>query len=118
MRLHACQGRLRILASNFSAFWPRVARDLAAETASGFSLLSGVNAVSIDKSLKRGNRLERARNVMKRHERVEKLLNEDRWDESVSVLGLPKTKVPKASAGRKKKKKKEEGDEAVAESND
>jgi len=55
---------------------------------------------------------------MKRHERVEKLLNEDRWDESVSVLGLPKTKVPKASAGRKKKKKKEEGDEAVAESND
>lgn len=64
--------------------------------------------MSIDKSLKRGNRLERARNVMKRHERIEKLLNEDRWDASQSVLGLPKTKVPKANVGRKKKKKKEE----------
>jgi len=67
--------------------------------------------VSIDKSLKRGNRLERARNVMKRHERIEKLTNEDRWDESMSVLGLPKTKVPKASVGKKKKKKKTEEEE-------
>lgn len=74
--------------------------------------------MSIDKSLKRGNRLERARNVMKRHERIEKLINEDRWDESQSVLGLPKTKVPKASAGRKKKKKKEEGEEEATESAD
>ena len=67
--------------------------------------------MSIDKSLKRGNRLERARNVMKRHERIEKLMNEDRWDESQSVLGLPKTKVPKASVGKKKKKKKTEEEE-------
>ncbi len=67
--------------------------------------------MSIDKSLKRGNRLERARNVMKRHERIEKLTNEDRWDESMSVLGLPKTKVPKASVGKKKKKKKTEEEE-------
>jgi small basic protein (TIGR04137 family) len=74
--------------------------------------------VSIDKSLKRGNRLERARNVMKRHERIEKLINEDRWDESQSVLGLPKTKVPKANVGRKKKKKKEEGEEEATASAD
>lgn len=70
--------------------------------------------MSIDKSLKRGNRLERARNVMKRHERIEKLLDEDRWDKSQSVLGLPKTKVPKPTVGRKKKKKKEEGEEDAA----
>lgn len=74
--------------------------------------------MSIDKSLKRGNRLERARNVMKRHERIEKLINEDRWDESQSVLGLPKTKVPKANVGRKKKKKKEEGEEEATASAD
>lgn len=81
-------------------------------------LHTGVRPVSIDKSLKRSNRLVRARNVMKRHERIEKLLNEDRWDESKSVLGLPKTKVPKASVGKKKKKKKkeeEEGEEAATE---
>ncbi|MBC8290362.1 MAG: hypothetical protein H8E37_08600 [Planctomycetes bacterium] len=45
-------------------------------------------------------------------------MNEDRWDESQSVLGLPKTKVPKASVGKKKKKKKteeEEGEEATEE---
>ena len=71
--------------------------------------------MSLDKSLKRGNRLARSRNVLKRHERIEKLLNEDRWDESKSVLGLPKTKVPKSSIGKKKKKKKEEeGEEEAA----
>jgi len=48
---------------------------------------------------------------MKRHERIEKLTNEDRWDESMSALGLPKTKVPKASVGKKKKKKKTEEEE-------
>ena len=68
--------------------------------------------MSIDKSLKRSNRLTRSRNVLKRHERIEQLMNEDRWDESQGVLGLPKTKVPKASVGKKKKKKKkEEGEE-------
>jgi small basic protein (TIGR04137 family) len=70
--------------------------------------------VSIDKSLKRGNRLARARNVMKRDERIEKLKDEDRWDESKSVLGLPKTLVPKTNVGRKKKKKtEEEGEEGA-----
>ena len=72
--------------------------------------------MSLDKSLKRGNRLARARNVMKRDERIEKLKDEDRWDESKSALGLPKTLVPKTSVGRKKKKKtteEEEGEEAA-----
>lgn len=104
--MHASEGRLRILASN-SAFRPRTATD-GRSNASGIGLPTGVNAVSIDKSLKRGNRLGRARNVMKRHERIEKLLNEDRWDPTQSVLGLPKTKVPKAVVGRKKKKKKDD----------
>lgn len=48
---------------------------------------------------------------MKRHERIAKLMNEDRWDESKSVLGIPKTKVPKTTAGRKKKKKEKKEEE-------
>lgn len=69
--------------------------------------------MSLDQSLKRGSRLVRARNVMKRAERIAKLTDEDRWDETKSVLGIPKTKVPKTVAGRKKKKKvKEEEGEA------
>ncbi len=68
--------------------------------------------MSLDQSLKRGSRLVRARNVMKRAERIAKLTDEDRWDETKSVLGIPKTKVPKTVAGRKKKKKtKEEEDD-------
>jgi len=64
-----------------------------------------ISTVSLDQSLKRGSRLARARNVMKRAERIAKLTDEDRWDESKSVLGIPKTKVPKNTGGRKKKKK-------------
>jgi len=74
--------------------------------------------VSIDKSLKRSNRLSRSRNVLKRHERIELLINEDRWDESKGVLGLPKTKVPKAVVGKKKKKKKKEEEEGEGEATD
>lgn len=47
---------------------------------------------------------------MKRAERIAKLTDEDRWDETKSVLGIPKTKVPKTVAGRKKKKKVKEED--------
>ena len=78
---------------------------------------SGEKTVSLDKSLKSGGGLVRARNVLKRHERVEKLSTEDRWDESQSVLGLPKTKIVKTTVGKKKKKKKteEEGDAEASE---
>ena len=68
--------------------------------------------MSLDKSLKSGGGLVRARNVLKRHERVEKLSTEDRWDESQSVLGLPKTKIVKTTVGKKKKKKKTEEEDA------
>lgn len=67
--------------------------------------------MSLDQSLKRGSRLVRARNVMKRAERIAKLTEEDLWDESKSVLGIQKTKVPKAVAGRKKKKVKKEDED-------
>ena len=67
--------------------------------------------MSLDQSLKSGSRLARARNVMKRAERIAKLADEDRWDETKSVIGIPKTKVPKTVVGRKKKKKTKDEDE-------
>jgi small basic protein (TIGR04137 family) len=71
--------------------------------------------VSIDKSLKKPSGVVRARNVLKRGERILILKEQDRWLEDQSPLGLPKVRVVKAAAGKKKKKKKEdeEGDEAT-----
>jgi len=61
--------------------------------------------VSIDKSLKSKSRLSRARNVLKRHERIEQLKAEDRWKEDMGALHLPKVRVAKAVVGKKRKKK-------------
>lgn len=66
--------------------------------------------MSLDKSLKTKSSLVRARNVLKRAERIEKLQFEDRWVDGQPALGLPKVRVEKVSLGKKKKKKKEEED--------
>tara|TARA_R110002095_G_scaffold181107_4_gene158443 strand:+ start:2483 stop:2683 length:201 start_codon:yes stop_codon:yes gene_type:complete len=66
--------------------------------------------VSLDKSLKSKSTLTRARNVLKRAERIEKLKFEDRWADGQCALGLPKVRVEKISVGKKKKKKKDEED--------
>ena len=70
--------------------------------------------MTIDKSLKRKGRLTRARNVLKRGERIAKMQEDDRWDEGRSPFGLPKIRVVKSTSGKKKKKKvvEEEGEEA------
>ena len=57
--------------------------------------------MSIDRSLKIKGALSRHRNVLTRAERVEQLKEEERWDESESVLGLPKVAHRKSHAGRK-----------------
>jgi small basic protein (TIGR04137 family) len=67
--------------------------------------------VTIDKSLKRGSRLVRSRNVLKRGERIARLTIEDRWEEGQSPLGLPKVRVIKTVVGKKKKKKKKEDED-------
>lgn len=60
--------------------------------------------MSIDRSLKVKGALERHRNVLSRAERVEKLKEEERWDdEESSVLGMPKVAHRKSHAGRKEK---------------
>ena len=70
--------------------------------------------MTIDKSLKVRRGLIRARSVMSRAERLEKLKEADRWKEGDSILGLPKVRVMKVALKKKKKAKKEEGDVAAA----
>ncbi|MFM2093335.1 MAG: hypothetical protein RIS70_459 [Planctomycetota bacterium] len=69
--------------------------------------------MTIDKSLKVRRGLIRARSVMSRAERLEKLKEADRWKEGDSILGLPKVRVMKVALKKKKKAKKEEGEAAA-----
>jgi small basic protein (TIGR04137 family) len=46
--------------------------------------------MSLDRSLKGANALVRHRNVLTRAERLDKLKEEEKWNDSKSVYGLPK----------------------------
>ena len=48
--------------------------------------------MSLHKSLKGSTKVRVRRNVMKRFERIDKLMQEGRWKEGDNALGLPKTK--------------------------
>ncbi len=65
--------------------------------------------MTIDKSLKSNAGIVRARSVLTRAERIEKLRAMDRWSEGDSPFHLPKVRVYKVVL--KKKKKKQEGEE-------
>jgi len=71
--------------------------------------------VSIDKSLKKPAGMVRTRNVLKRGERIDQLIEEGRWQEGQSALGLPKVLVKRTVAGKKKKEKTEEAEEETTE---
>jgi small basic protein (TIGR04137 family) len=67
--------------------------------------------MTLDKSLKMRMGNMRNRNVLTRPERIQKLIEAERWSEGDNVLGLPKVRVQKVSLKKKKKAKKEdEGD--------
>ena len=66
--------------------------------------------MSIDQSLKKPSGVIRARNVLKRAERIAVLKEQDRWAEGQTALGLPKVRVRVAVAGKKKKKVKDEAE--------
>lgn len=70
--------------------------------------------MTIDKSLKVRSGAIRQRNVLTRAERLEKLVEGDRWKEGGSVFGLPKVRVVKVALKKKAKKEDEEGEEAKA----
>jgi small basic protein (TIGR04137 family) len=57
--------------------------------------------MSIDPSLRLRDALVRHRNVLTRAERIEKLKDEERWEDDSSVLGLPKVSHRKSHAGKK-----------------
>jgi small basic protein (TIGR04137 family) len=64
--------------------------------------------MSIDKSLRRKNQLERSRNVLTRGERIKVLQNDERWTEGRSPFALPKVRVLKVAKKAKGKAAKEE----------
>ena len=64
--------------------------------------------MSIDKSLRRKNTLERARNVLTRGERIKTLQKEERWMDGRSPYGLPKVRVHRIVIKKAKKAKEEE----------
>jgi small basic protein (TIGR04137 family) len=73
--------------------------------------------MSIDKSLRRKNSLERARNVLTRGERIRTLQKEERWLDGRSPYGLPKVRVHRIVIKKAKKAKEEEkpaGEEGAA----
>lgn len=57
--------------------------------------------MSLDPSLKIKNALTRHRNVLTRAERIEKLKDEEKWNEGDSLTGLPKVSHRKTHAGKK-----------------
>ena len=68
--------------------------------------------MTIDKSLKIKAGSGAARNVYTRAERIEKLKEMEKFDESGNIYGLPKVRVVKISLKKKKKAKVEESDDA------
>jgi small basic protein (TIGR04137 family) len=56
--------------------------------------------MSIDKSLKKGGGLVRARNVLSRAERLALLQEDERWKPEQGVFNLPKTKYRKLAPGQ------------------
>jgi small basic protein (TIGR04137 family) len=59
--------------------------------------------MSLDRSLRSASSLTRHRNVLTRAERLEVLKDEEKWDDSKSVYGLPKVGHRKMEVGGKEK---------------
>ena len=64
--------------------------------------------MTMDKSLRVRLGLTRARSVLSRAERIQRLKTADRWQEGDSPFGLAKVRVYKLAMKKKKKKKEEE----------
>ena len=71
--------------------------------------------MTMDKSLRVRRGLVRARSVLNRAERIERLKQADRWSEGDSPVGLAKVRVYKLAMKKKKKKKEEEEGEGDGE---
>jgi small basic protein (TIGR04137 family) len=56
--------------------------------------------MSMDKSLRKGGGLARARNVLKRAERLAVLQDDEKWTPEQGVFNLPKTKYRRLAPGQ------------------
>src|SRR5262245_58972027 len=59
--------------------------------------------MSLDRSLKSANSLVRHRNVLTRGERLERLQDEDKWNDTKPVFGLPKVANRKMALAKAEK---------------
>lgn len=59
--------------------------------------------MSIHRSLKK--RAIKSKSVLKRYERLRKLIDKDKWQEGMSVFGLPKINPPKLKLSKPKDEK-------------
>jgi small basic protein (TIGR04137 family) len=64
--------------------------------------------MSIDKSLRRKAGMNSNRSVMKRTERILKMMEDGKWTEATSPFGIPKTRVQKVAIKKKVKAEKAE----------
>ena len=60
--------------------------------------------MSLHPSLRQGNSKGSSRTVMKRDERIKKLIKEGKWNDKSKVFGLPKVKIVRMKAAKKEKK--------------
>jgi small basic protein (TIGR04137 family) len=65
--------------------------------------------MSMDKSLRKGGGLVRARNVLKRAERLALLQEDEKWSPEKGVFNLPKTKSRRLAAGQSGPKRPDQG---------
>lgn len=71
--------------------------------------------MSVDKSLKSKNTLQRHRNVLTRAERILFLKETNKWTDDSSPFGLPKVVHRKAAVGKKDKAEKKDDEGATEE---
>src|SRR5438094_490342 len=65
--------------------------------------------MSLDRSLKAANSLVRHRNVLTRAERIARLAEQEKWNESKGVFGLPKVANRKIALAKAEKEETAEG---------
>ena len=70
--------------------------------------------MSLDRSLKSANSLVRHRNVLTRAERLQRLQDEEKWNDSKAVFGLPKVANRKLALAKSVKEEAAEDATAVA----
>ena len=66
--------------------------------------------MSLHPSLKQGNNKSLSRTVIKREERIKRLIEEGKWNDKSDVFGLPKTKIVRMKMAKKEEKQQDKGE--------